>query len=67
VNSIKNLGVSHEKSVKKNYKINESEVTPASIQKMNIELILAHIHQYEQAVEAGDLDIDTVQMLTKLY
>ena len=59
--------MSHEKSVKKNYKINESEVTPASIQKMNIELILAHIAQYEQAIEAGDLDIDTVQMLSKLY
>ena len=34
---------------------------------MNIELILAHIAQYEQAIEAGDLDIDTVQMLSKLY
>jgi len=34
---------------------------------MDIELILSNITTYESAIEAGNLDISTVQTLTTLY
>lgn len=34
---------------------------------MNIELILAHIEEYERAVASGDLNLSTIQTLTTLY
>ena len=54
------MGVAYKKNVNKNFKINESEVSKKSIAKMDIELILSHINEYESAIEGGDLNITTI-------
>jgi len=57
---MKEMGVAYKKNVNKNFKINESEVSKKSIAKMDIELILSHINEYESAIEGGDLNITTI-------
>ena len=67
VTHMKQMGVAYQKNVKKNVKINENEVTKSSIAKMDIQMILTHINDYERAINDGDLNIATIQTLTTLY
>ena len=64
---MKEMGVSHKKNVNKQQKISEADVQKGSIAKMDIELILSNITTYESAIDAGNLDISTVQTLSTLY
>ena len=41
------MGVAYQKNVNKNFKIKESEVSKTQLAKMDIELILNHIENYE--------------------
>jgi len=67
VRIMKEMGVAHKKSVQKNFKIAESEVSKGSVAKMDIRNLMAHIDSYEEAIEKGELDINTIQTLTTLY
>ena len=64
---MKVMGVAHKKSVQKNFKIAESEVSKGSVAKMDIRNLMAHIDSYEEAIDKGELDINTIQTLTTLY
>jgi hypothetical protein len=57
---MKTMGVAYNKKVKKNHKIAESEVSRASVARMDIQNVLVHIETYEEAIEKGDLNIDTI-------
>lgn len=57
---MKRMGVSHKKSVQKNTKIAESEVSKGSVAQTDIQNLMASINAYEQAIEAGELDINTI-------
>ena len=67
VRIMKEMGVAHKKSIQKNQKIAESEVSQGSVAKMDIRNLMAHIDSYEEAIAQGELDIDTIQTLTTLY
>lgn len=67
VDRMKEMGVAYSKNVKKNYKIAESDVSKGSIAQMDIRNIMASINNYEEAIDQGDLDIETIQTLTALY
>ena len=54
------MGVAYKKNVKKNYKIDESEVTRGSVARMDITNVMSHIESYEEEIEKGDLNIDTI-------
>ena len=54
------MGVAYKKNIKKNYKIEESEVTRGSVAKMDIINVMSHIESYEDQIEKGDLNIDTI-------
>ena len=47
VSRMKEMGVAYQKNVNKNFKIKESEVSKTQLAKMDIELILNHIENYE--------------------
>ena len=64
---MKEMGVAHKKSIQKNVKIAESEVSQGSVAKMDIRSLMAHIDSYEEVINQGELDIDTIQTLTTLY
>ncbi len=53
-------------AIKKNTKIAESDVTRASVAQMDIQNVMVHIETYEQAIETGDLDINTIQTLSSV-
>ena len=57
---MKQMGVAYQKNVNKNFLIKESEVTKTSISKMDIDLILTHLAEYESAVAEGDLNLTTI-------
>mmetsp|Transcript_30642 Transcript_30642/g.47012 ORF Transcript_30642/g.47012 Transcript_30642/m.47012 type:complete len:166 (+) Transcript_30642:794-1291(+) len=63
---MKQMGVNHKKHVKKNVKIAESDVTRASVGSMDIQNVMMHIETYEQAIENGDVDIQTIQTLSSV-
>lgn len=67
VKRMKEMGVAHKKSVQKNQKISESDVSKGSVAQTDIRNLMAHIESYEEAIEKGELDIDTIQTLTTLY
>lgn len=48
-------------------KIAESDVSKGSVAKMDIRSLMAHIDSYEEVINQGELDIDTIQTLTTLY
>jgi hypothetical protein len=60
------LGVGVDRSIKKNYQIQESDVTNAKIQKMNILEIQDMIAIYENAI-SEDLTLVNIQTLLSLY
>lgn len=60
VSRMQQMGVAYQKNVNKNVKISENEVNKASIGKMDIQIILGHIEEYESAVAEGNLDISTI-------
>lgn len=60
VSSMQSMGVAYKKNVKKNYKIDESEVTRGSVARMDINNVMSHIESYEEEIEKGDLNIDTI-------
>jgi len=66
VSRMKQMGVNHKKHVKKNVKIAESDVTRASVGSMDIQNVMMHIETYEQAIENGDVDIQTIQTLSSV-
>lgn len=57
---MQSMGVAYKKNVKKNYKIDESEVTRGSVARMDINNVMSHIESYEEEIEKGDLNIDTI-------
>ena len=67
VTIMKEMGVAHKKSVQKNVKIAESDVSKGSVAKMDIRNLMAHIDSYEEVINSGELDIATIQTLTTLY
>ena len=66
VTRMKEMGVAYKKNVKKNFKIAESEVTRGSVARMDISSVMSHIESYEEAIEKGDLNIDTIQTLSNV-
>jgi len=64
---MKEMGVAYEKNSKKNFKIAESEVSKGSVAQMNIKNLMLCIENYEEAIDQGDLNINTIQTLTTLY
>lgn len=63
---MKSMGVAYNKKVKKNHKIAESDVTRGSVARMDIQNVLLHIETYEEAVDKGDLNLDTIQTLSSV-
>ena len=63
---MRGMGVTYSKNVKKNFKIAESDVTRASVAEMDIRNVMMHIDTYEQAIEQGELDINTIQTLSSV-
>ena len=61
------MGVAYQKNVKKNYKIAESEVSKGSVAQMDIRNLMLNIESYEEAVDQGVIDLNTVKTLTTLY
>ena len=41
-------------------KIAESDVSKGSVAKMDIRSLMAHIDSYEEVINQGELDIDTI-------
>lgn len=64
---MKEMGVAYQKNVKKNVKIAESEVSQKSVAQMDIQNLMLNIETYEEAINDGALDINTIQTLTTLY
>ena len=60
VKIMKEMGVAHKKSVQKNVKIAESEVSKGSVAQTDIRNVMEHIDIYEAAVASGEFDIDTI-------
>ena len=67
VKRMKEMGVAYQKNIKKNLKIAESEVSKGSVAQMDIQNMMLHIESYEEAINQGDLNINTIQTLTTLY
>jgi hypothetical protein len=67
VKRMKEMGVAYQKNVKKNVKIAESEVSQKSFAQMDIQNLMLNIETYEEAINDGALDINTIQTLTTLY
>jgi len=57
---MKEMGVAHQKNVKKNVKIAESEVTQKSVAQMDIQNLMLNIETYEEAINDGVIDINTI-------
>lgn len=64
---MKEMGVAYQKNVKKNFKIAESEVSRGSVAQLDIQNLMLNIESYEEAIDQGSLDINTIQTLTTLY
>ena len=67
VKRMKEMGVAYQKNVKKNVKIEESEVSQKSVAQTDIQNLMLNIENYEEAINDGVLDINTIQTLTTLY